>query len=96
MESLHAFFSPRSGESSGWSTYNVREEFSRQGLGTRTKAWRFTDINKDYAYCPTYPTKLVVPSRISDSVLSYAGKYRSKTRIPALTYLHWANHVSHD
>lgn len=78
----------------GWGCYNPRQEFARQGLGTRTKAWRFTDINKDYSFCPTYPSKLVVPSRISDSVLSYAAKYRSKARIPALTYLHWANHVS--
>lgn len=33
---------------SGWNVYNPREEFARMGLGTRTKAWRFTDINKDY------------------------------------------------
>lgn len=39
---------------------------------------------------------MVIPSRISDSVLAHAGKYRSKARIPALTYLHWANHVGHD
>ncbi|KAJ9097612.1 hypothetical protein QFC21_004647 [Naganishia friedmannii] len=32
----------------GWNVYNPREEFARMGLGTRTKAWRFTDINKDY------------------------------------------------
>jgi len=93
VESLYAFFYTHSGATTGWSAYNPRNEFSRQGLGSRTKAWRFTDINKDYDYCSTYPSKLVVPSRISDSVLSYAGKYRSKSRIPALTYLHWANHV---
>lgn len=45
-------------------------------------------------YSPTYPAKLVVPSRISDAVLAYSSKYRSKARIPALSYLHWANHVS--
>ena len=78
----------------GWDAFNPRAEFTRQGVGVRTKAWRFTDINKDYSFCPTYPAKLVVPSRISDNVLSYAGRYRSKARIPALTYLHWANHVS--
>ncbi len=33
----------------------------------------------------------MVPSRISDSTLAYAAKYRSKARIPALSYLHWAN-----
>jgi myotubularin-related protein 6/7/8 len=80
--------------STGWNTYNPRTEFARQGVGSRSRAWRFSDINKDYTYSPTYPAKLVVPSRISDSVLTYAGKYRSKGRIPVLTYLHWANQVS--
>lgn len=94
VEQLYAFFYTLSTTRTGWSTFNPRTEFARQGLGVRTKAWRFTDINKDYSFCPTYPGKLVVPSRISDSVLAYAGKYRSKGRIPALTYLHWANHVS--
>lgn len=84
---------PSASSSSGWSTFSPRLEFARQGVGSRTKAWRFTDINKDYSFSPTYPAKMVVPSRISDSTLSYAGKYRSKGRIPALTYLHWANQV---
>ncbi|KAL1409190.1 phosphatidylinositol-3-phosphatase ymr1 [Vanrija albida] len=82
------------GAGEGWASFNPRSEFARQGVGSRTKAWRFTDVNKDYTFCPTYPAKLVVPSRISDSVLSYAAKYRSKARIPALSYLHWANHAS--
>lgn len=85
---------PAAKRSSGWNTFNPRTEFARQGLGSRTRAWRFTDINRDYTFCPTYPSKLAVPSRISDSTLAYAAKYRSKARIPALTYLHWANHAS--
>ena len=78
----------------GWQIYNPRTEFTRQGVGSRTRGWRFTDINKDYSFSATYPSKLVVPSRIGDAVLQYAAKYRSKARIPALTYLHWANNVS--
>lgn len=34
--------------SQGWNIYSPREEFARMGVGTRTKAWRFTDLNKDY------------------------------------------------
>ncbi|WWD22800.1 hypothetical protein CI109_107294 [Kwoniella shandongensis] len=94
VEQLHAFFYTSTVSGSGWSTFNPRNEFARQGLGTRTKAWRFTDLNKDYTFSPTYPSKLVIPSRISDSTLAYAAKYRSKARIPALTYLHWANNAS--
>ncbi|KAG8904253.1 hypothetical protein FRB99_002037 [Tulasnella sp. 403] len=78
----------------GWNLFNPREEFARMGIGSRSKAWRFTDINKDYSFCPTYPARLVVPSRISDATLTYAAKYRSKARIPALVYLHWANYGS--
>lgn len=33
----------------GWEIYNVQEEFMRMGVGKRTKAWRFTDINRDYS-----------------------------------------------
>ncbi|KAF8586562.1 phosphatases II [Ramaria rubella] len=76
----------------GWSLYSPREEFARMGVGSRTKAWRFTDINKDYSFCPTYPARLVVPTKISDTTLAYACKYRSRSRIPALVYLHWANY----
>ncbi|WVF66661.1 hypothetical protein IAT40_001402 [Kwoniella sp. CBS 6097] len=101
VQQLHAFFyhDPHSSNSSsavakGWTIYNPRQEFARQGLGSKTKSWRFTDINKDYTFSPTYPAKLAVPTRISDSTLSYAAKYRSKARIPALTYLHWANSAS--
>ena len=35
----------------GWSLYSPREEFGRMGVGARTRAWRFTDINKDYSVC---------------------------------------------
>jgi myotubularin-related protein 6/7/8 len=37
---------------------------------------------------------LVVPSSISDNVLKYAANYRSRARIPALTYLHPVNNCS--
>ncbi|KAH8984042.1 phosphatases II [Lactarius akahatsu] len=83
--------SPPLTASNGWNIYSPREEFGRMGVGKRSKAWRFTDINKDYTFCPTYPSRLVVPTKISDSTLQYGAKYRSKCRVPALTYLHWAN-----
>lgn len=114
---LYAFYytpNPPFNVNDGWSLYSPRDEFVRMGVGSRTKAWRFTDINKEYSVgsprffssesgldrvpqlCPTYPARLVVPTKISDSTLQYAAKYRSKGRIPALAYLHWANYVSHD
>ncbi|KAF7975840.1 hypothetical protein HWV62_8405 [Athelia sp. TMB] len=97
VNQLYAFYytpSPPFSVSDGWSLYSPRDEFVRMGVGSRTKAWRFTDINKDYSLCPTYPARMVVPTKISDVTLQYAAKYRSKGRIPVLAYLHWANYGS--
>lgn len=94
VSQLYAFhYQPESLPSTA-KIYDFRKEFARQGIGSRSKAWRFTDVNAQYAFCPSYPSHMVVPSRISDTTLNYAAKYRSKERIPALTYLHWANHAS--
>ncbi|CED83406.1 phosphatases ii [Phaffia rhodozyma] len=97
IEKVYAFTyspSPPLEKCDGWNVFTPREEFTRMGVGSRTKAWRFTDINKDYSFSSTYPAKLAVPARISDSALTHASKYRSKERIPALTYLHWANYAT--
>lgn len=48
---LYAFFyrpSPPFPTSDGWSIYSPRDEFGRMGVGSRSRAWRLTDINKDY------------------------------------------------
>ncbi|KAI6109714.1 phosphatases II [Pisolithus sp. B1] len=82
VNQLYAFFyspNPPFDAEGGWSVYSPRKEFGRMGVGSRTKAWRFTDINKDYQpsidvqFSPTYPSLLVIPTRISDSTLTYAG-----------------------
>ncbi|GAA5983307.1 hypothetical protein JCM10908_000234 [Rhodotorula pacifica] len=75
----------------GWDIYDPAAEFARMGLGKRSKAWRTTSLNADFQFCPSYPAEIVVPAKISDTTLSYAVKYRSKSRIPGLVYLHWAN-----
>ncbi|SRR6266550_1747037 len=52
VNQLYAFFftpNPPYNTRNGWSIYSPREEFGRMGVGTRTKAWRFTDINKDFS-----------------------------------------------
>ncbi len=74
----------------GWDVYDTRAEFRRQGISEKLsdKGWRISTINKDYNFSPTYPDILVVPSKISDNVLKYAGQFRSRARIPALTYYH--------
>ncbi|KAL7627094.1 phosphatidylinositol-3-phosphatase ymr1 [Parahypoxylon ruwenzoriense] len=99
IEKLYAFsYQPLKPERpfNGWNLYDPRAEFRRQGISTKSvdRGWRISLINKDYTFSPTYPGLLVVPSRISDNVIKYAGSYRSRQRIPVLTYLHSLNNCS--
>lgn len=83
-------YSPSSAESqfNSWQIYDTMVEFKRQGLDLTSSecGWRLSNLNNDYKFCPTYPSKLVVPSEISDTLLMHASKYRSQGRIPVLTY----------
>lgn len=80
----------------GWEFYDAKAEWKRQGVSEKgvDRGWRISKINTDYGFSPTYPALLVVPSSISDNTLNYAGRYRSRVRIPALTYLHPVNNCS--
>ncbi|KAH7037832.1 LOW QUALITY PROTEIN: protein-tyrosine phosphatase-like protein [Microdochium trichocladiopsis] len=99
IEKLYAFsYQPLKQERhlNGWQLYDPKAEFRRQGISTKSvdRGWRISSLNKDYAFSPTYPGMLVVPSQISDNVIKYAGAYRSRQRIPVLTYLHSLNNCS--
>lgn len=103
IEKLYAFtYRPQGPERdltpSGWSVYDPMREWRRQGLDPDSKHgklnWRVSTINRDYSFSPTYPATLVVPSNISDNTLNYAGRYRSRARIPVLSYLHPVNNCS--
>ena len=50
--------------------------------------WRTTQLNEDYALCETYPQVLLVPFTIEDDCLVNVAEYRSKHRLPVLTYCH--------
>ncbi|KAG9233609.1 protein-tyrosine phosphatase-like protein [Amylocarpus encephaloides] len=99
IDKLYAFgcqVPPQEREINGWVLYDAKAEWKRQGISEKDvdRGWRISKINVDYAFSPTYPALLPVPSAISDNVLNYAGRYRSRERIPALTYLHPVNNCS--
>ncbi|KAM5441217.1 phosphatidylinositol-3-phosphatase ymr1 [Microsporum ferrugineum] len=99
IEKLYAFtFQPPAAELAlnGWELYNPRKEWARLGVGRadRDSNWRISSINIDYKFSPTYPALLPVPANISDNTINYAGRYRSRARIPVLTYLHPVNNCS--
>ena len=70
---------------SGWSKFNFLEEFKRQGAPNN--AWSVSGINKDYEICDTYPRYFLVPATATNKVMIGCSRFRSRGRMPVLTYL---------
>ncbi|KAB0398164.1 hypothetical protein E2I00_012356, partial [Balaenoptera physalus] len=69
-----------------------RENYSEnRGAGLPNHHWRITFINKCYELCDTYPALLVVPYRASDDDLRRVATFRSRNRIPVLSWIHPEN-----
>nr|CAG4715757.1 unnamed protein product [Naegleria fowleri] len=74
----------------GWRVYKMKREFKRQGLKLKssTSLWRDTSVNAKYKICDTYPEHLIVPKDVNDEMLVAASLFRSKGRIPILSWIH--------
>ncbi len=94
---VFAFDAGRDGSSlgshAGWyDAYNPAEEFARQGATdainplTGQLQWRATAVNEQYQFSPTYPHHIMVPATVTDANLAPLQRFRSKGRIPALTW----------
>lgn len=70
----------------GWRVYNAEQEYERMGL-LDSKKWRFTHLNNNYTFCETYPNLLVVPNSTSDKELELVSEFRSKNRLPVLSWV---------
>ncbi|XP_011137852.1 myotubularin-related protein 6 [Harpegnathos saltator] len=70
----------------GWNFFNVQSEFQRQGVPN--EEWSLSYLNSNYELCDTYPRYLYVPSKSTNNVLLGSAKFRSRGRLPVLTYLH--------
>ncbi|XP_048039980.1 myotubularin isoform X2 [Megalobrama amblycephala] len=88
---LFAFLSQEKYEENGWNVYEPMEEYRRQGLPN--SEWRVTFINKNYELCDTYPTILVVPYKATEEDLRRVSTFRSRCRIPVLSWFHKENHA---
>ncbi|XP_026550330.1 myotubularin-related protein 2-like, partial [Notechis scutatus] len=56
--------------------------------GIPNESWRMTSINEQYELCDTYPALLVVPANIPDEELKKVAAFRSRGRIPVLSWVH--------
>nr|XP_045364902.1 myotubularin-related protein 2 isoform X4 [Camelus bactrianus] len=70
----------------GWKLYDSLSEHRRQGIPN--ESWRITKINERYELCDTYPALLVVPANIPDEELKRVASFRSRGRIPVLSWIH--------
>eukprot|EP01133_Synstelium_polycarpum_P005963 gene5963-6907_t len=79
-------------QSLGWNIYDPRDEYARMGIPSPD--WKFSHVNGTYFLCDSYPALIVVPECVSDESLKSVAQFRSKGRIPALSYRHWNNKTS--
>ncbi|KAI4892369.1 hypothetical protein NFI96_023305 [Prochilodus magdalenae] len=84
-----AFLSQEKFEENGWTIYKPMDEYRRQGLPN--ERWRISFINSSYELCDTYPTILVVPFKATEEDLRRVATFRSRCRIPVLSWIHREN-----
>eukprot|EP00002_Diphylleia_rotans_P034575 TRINITY_DN7441_c0_g1_i1.p1 TRINITY_DN7441_c0_g1~~TRINITY_DN7441_c0_g1_i1.p1 ORF type:complete len:825 (+),score=134.04 TRINITY_DN7441_c0_g1_i1:50-2524(+) len=77
---------PRDGIPDGWCLYYKEGEMKR--LGLPNNSWRLSTVNIHYEICDTYPNLWAVPSCVNDEQLKNVAKFRSKHRIPILSWIH--------
>ncbi len=59
--------------------------------GVPNENWSHCTMNHKYVLCPTYPRDVFIPSLASQAVVEGSARFRSKGRLPVLTYLHRNN-----
>ncbi|KAK3099992.1 hypothetical protein FSP39_013159 [Pinctada imbricata] len=70
----------------GWRVFDPVAEFRRQGLPT--ESWRISKINEKYELSDTYPSVLVVPAAATDEDVRQVATFRTKGRLPVLSWIH--------
>ena len=76
-----------------WVPFELEKEYMRMGMPNAE--WRREDGNGsgNFEICDTYPSVIYVPTTATKAMLIASSKFRSRGRLPALSYLH-SNGVS--
>jgi len=69
--------------------YDPQIEAARQCISPAY--WRCSTQNRGFDFCSTYPPFLFVPRAASDELLKGSAAFRSRARLPVLTWHHPAN-----
>ena len=73
----------------GWNVYDFKKEFKRQKIDFKNKFYIID--NSNFSYCQSYPKKIIVPNINTKNInedLRICADFRTKKRMPALTYRH--------
>ncbi|CAF1610320.1 unnamed protein product [Adineta ricciae] len=69
-----------------WDPFLLATEYMRMGVPNRE--WRTETCNSSFEMCDTYPSLFYVPTSTTKAMLIASSKFRSRGRLPVLTYLH--------
>ncbi|CAG9110478.1 unnamed protein product [Plutella xylostella] len=83
---LFAFSYSESFPEDGWQVYDPVAELRR--MGVNNDMWRITRINDKYEVCDSYPAVWAVPAAANDDLLRSVAAFRSRGRIPVLSWIH--------
>ncbi|PSN36835.1 Myotubularin-related protein 2 [Blattella germanica] len=70
----------------GWTVHEPIAELKR--MGVPNDMWKISKINENYEICDSYPTVLAVPAQATDDDLRAVAAFRSRGRIPVLSWIH--------
>lgn len=73
-------------KAAGWDFFKLENEFKRMRIPN--DKWTLSSLNQNYELCDTYPRQVYVPVEATTAMLMGSSRFRSKGRLPALTYLH--------
>ncbi|KFD67174.1 hypothetical protein M514_11696 [Trichuris suis] len=73
----------------GWDDNCGYDDYAR--LGLPNEKWAVSELNKNFEYCEGYPERIFVPRHVPAPVLIGSLKFRSRGRLPVLSYLYSKN-----
>ncbi|CAD5119202.1 DgyrCDS7837 [Dimorphilus gyrociliatus] len=71
---------------SSWEVFDLEKDYDRMGI--KDSNWFRYDQTINYALCDTYPRFIYMPKGVSKTLITGTSKFRSKGRLPVLSYLH--------
>lgn len=88
LEELYAFRYQPTYDSTidGWNFYSPEREYAR--LGVPNAQWQMTKVNENYQVCDTYSSTLFVPNGLQSYQIQGCARFRSRGRLPVLSYLY--------